>query len=33
MDDLRLLGEPTHFRSNFMDGFKRMPLGFSKRTH
>ena len=30
MGDLRLLEEPTHFRSNFMDGFKRMPLGFSK---
>jgi len=31
MDDLRLLEEPTHFRSNFMDGFKRMPVTFSKR--
>ena len=30
MGDLRLLEEPTHFRSNFMDGFKRMPLEFSK---
>ncbi len=30
MGDLRLLEAPTHFRSNFMDGFKRMPLGFSK---
>lgn len=32
MDDLRLLEEPTHFRSNFMDGFKRMPVTFSKRA-
>ncbi len=32
MDNLRLLAEPTHFRSNFMDGFKRMPLGFSRRA-
>jgi len=31
MDGLRLLEEPTHFRSNFMDGFKRMPLGFTRR--
>jgi len=31
MDKLRLLEEPTHFRSNFMDGFKRMPLGFTRR--
>lgn len=30
MDNLRLLEEPTHFRSNFMDGFKRMPVAFSK---
>ena len=30
MGDLRLLEAPTHFRSNFMDGFKRMPLGFSR---
>lgn len=31
MEDLRLLEEPTHFRSNFMDGFKRMPLAFTRR--
>ncbi|MEQ9396359.1 cytochrome P450 [Haliea sp.] len=31
MDHLRLLAEPTHFRSNFMDGFKRMPLAFTRR--
>ena len=31
MDNLRLLEEPTHFRSNFMDGFKRMPLAFNRR--
>lgn len=31
MDNLRLLDEPTHFRSNFMDGFKRMPLAFTRR--
>ena len=30
MADLKLLEAPTHFRSNFMDGFKRMPLEFSK---
>jgi cholest-4-en-3-one 26-monooxygenase len=30
MDNLRLLEEPTHFRSNFMDGFKRMPMAFSR---
>jgi cytochrome P450 len=30
MDNLRLLEEPTHFRSNFMDGFKRMPIAFSR---
>lgn len=32
MDNLRLLEEPTHFRSNFMDGFKRMPVAFSKSS-
>jgi len=31
MTDFKLLEEPTHFRSNFMDGFKKMPLGFSRR--
>jgi len=30
MDNLRLLEEPTHFRSNFMDGFKRMPVAFNQ---
>ena len=30
MDNLQLLEEPTHFRSNFMDGFKHMPLAFKK---
>lgn len=29
MTDLRLLAEPTYSRSNFMDGFKRMPIAFS----
>jgi cytochrome P450 len=31
LKNFRLLAEPTHFRSNFMDGFKRMPLGFERR--
>jgi cholest-4-en-3-one 26-monooxygenase len=31
MTDFKLLEEPTHFRSNFMDGFKKMPLGFARR--
>jgi len=31
LDDLRLLEEPVHFRSNFMEGYKRMPLAFSAR--
>jgi cholest-4-en-3-one 26-monooxygenase len=30
MTNLRLLEDPTHFRSNFMDGFKRMPIAFDK---
>ncbi|MDZ7785334.1 MAG: cytochrome P450 [Halioglobus sp.] len=30
MDNLRLLREPTHFRSNFMDGFKAMPIAFDR---
>lgn len=30
MTNLRLLAEPVHFRSNFMDGFKQMPLAFDK---
>ncbi|MEZ5571063.1 MAG: cytochrome P450 [Halioglobus sp.] len=32
MTNLRLLEAPTHFRSNFMDGFKRMPIAFDKIT-
>lgn len=32
MSDLRLLEEPSHARSVFMDGFKRMPIAFSART-
>lgn len=31
MKNFRLLAEPTHFRSNFMDGFKKMPLAFERR--
>lgn len=31
MTNFRLLEEPTHFRSNFMDGFKKMPLAFERR--
>jgi cholest-4-en-3-one 26-monooxygenase len=31
MTDFKLIEEPTHFRSNFMDGFKKMPLGFARR--
>lgn len=31
LKNFRLLAEPTHFRSNFMDGFKKMPLGFEQR--
>ncbi|WP_279245191.1 cytochrome P450 [Candidatus Litorirhabdus singularis] len=31
MTNLRLIEEPVHFRSNFMDGFKRMVIGFDKR--
>jgi len=31
MTNFRLLEEPTHFRSNFMDGFKKMPLAFDRR--
>jgi cholest-4-en-3-one 26-monooxygenase len=33
MSNLRLLGDPVHFRSNFMDGFKRMPIAFDKRVY
>lgn len=32
LDHFRLLEEPVHFRSNFMDGFKRMRLGFTRRA-
>ena len=28
----RLVEEPVHFRSNFMDGFKRMPVAFERRS-
>jgi len=31
LDNLRLIGEPRHARSNFMDGFSELPLGFDKR--
>jgi cholest-4-en-3-one 26-monooxygenase len=31
MQNFTLLEEPTHFRSNFMDGFKRMPMAFERR--
>jgi hypothetical protein len=31
MDNLRLLAEPVHFKSNFMDGFKRMHIAFDRR--
>ncbi len=30
MTNLRLLSEPEHFKSNFMDGFKRMHLAFDR---
>lgn len=30
--NLRLLEPPIHFRSNFMDGFKRLRIGFDWRT-
>jgi len=29
--DLRLLAPPVHFRSNFMDGFKSLRIGFDPR--
>lgn len=32
LTDLRLLEEPSHARSIFMDGFKRMPIAFRART-
>jgi cytochrome P450 len=28
MGNLQLLSEPEHFRSNFMDGFKKMHISF-----
>lgn len=31
MDRPRLLSEPVHFKSNFMDGFKSMRIAFDKR--
>lgn len=31
MKNFRLPEEPTHFRSNFMDGFKKMPFAFERR--
>ncbi|GAB3275511.1 cytochrome P450 [Parahaliea aestuarii] len=31
MDSFRLLAEPVHFRSNFMDGFKQLRIGFERR--
>jgi cytochrome P450 len=31
LKNFRLLAEPTHFRSNFMDGFKKMPMAFERR--
>jgi cytochrome P450 len=30
MTNLRLLSGPVHFRSNFMDGFKQMRVGFDR---
>ncbi len=32
MDNLRLLAEPRHARSIFMDGFSELKLGFDKRA-
>ncbi len=32
MDNLRLLAEPKHARSIFMDGFKELRLGWDKRV-
>ena len=31
MSNLRYQSEPVHFKSNFMDGFKKMHLVFDKR--
>ena len=30
MSNMRFLSEPVHFRSNFMDGFKKMHIAFDK---
>ena len=30
MNNLRLLAEPVHFKSNLMDGFKRMHIAFGR---
>jgi hypothetical protein len=32
LDNPRLLAEPKHARSFFMDGFKELRLGWDKRT-
>jgi len=32
LDNLRLLGEPRHARSIFMDGFNELRLGFDRRS-
>ena len=32
IDNPRPLSEPVHFRSNFMDGFKSMPIAFDRRA-
>ena len=32
IDSPRLLREPARFKSNFMDGFKRMDIAFERRT-
>ena len=32
LEGFELLEPPTHFRSNFMDGFKRMPIAFRPRS-
>jgi hypothetical protein len=32
LSNLRLLSAPVHFKSNFMDGFKRMDVAFDAGT-
>ena len=32
MDNIELAADPVHFKSNFMDGFKRMPIRFSRKS-